>query len=178
MRGAEGSLENFLTLIADQGTASFKILDCGEKIIEMTKGQRALRLIEKNEGFAEQGQNDVDLDHRLNIGVVEAALDRRCGGGDDDHESGGGGALACHGPGSGLVALARQHLLVSKVVDLPNRGVPAQMLAQDCCSLSVLCCKLGERLLWRGDQRRERLVEVGKGRISRRFDETVSYEDT
>ena len=166
MCGAERSLENLLALIADQGTASFKVFDCGEKIIEMTEGQRALRLIEKNEGFAEQGQKDVDLYYGLDIGVVEAALDRRCGGGDDDHKSGGGGTLACHGPRSGLVELARQHLLVSKVVEFPDRGVPAQMLAQYCCSLSVLCCKLGERVLWRGDQRRERLVEVGKGRIS------------
>ena len=99
MCGAERSLENLLTLIADQGTASFKVFDCGEKIIEMTEGQRALRLIEKNEGFAEQGQKDVDLNYGLDIGVVEAALDRRCGGGDDDHESSGGGTDPLHDVG-------------------------------------------------------------------------------
>jgi hypothetical protein len=106
MRGAERSLKNLLTLIADQGTASFKVLDCGKKIIEMAEGECALGLIKKDEGLAEQGQKDVDLDYGLDIGVVKAALDRRCGGGDDNHE-GGGGALACHGPGSGLVALGQ-----------------------------------------------------------------------
>lgn len=60
--------------------------------------------VEEGEGFGEEGEEAVDLNHGMAVRVVEAAVDGVGGAIDDGHEGGGGLTFAGEGPEAGFLA--------------------------------------------------------------------------
>ena len=135
-----------------------------------------VRTLDEDHGLAEEDEQCIHRSHRTPPLIVQSAVNAVCGTGNDGEENSERLFLASGHPEPWFLSRLPVHVLVSKAVKRAEGGIAAEMMLQHLGSFTVALRDLGERLLRRGDQEPQLLVELRLGRIRRRLDETVRYE--
>lgn len=74
MRSGQRSAQNFFALRLYQRTRRVPVLDRSEQVVQMSQAQCAFSLVEEDERFAQQREEDVNRDYGFDGGVVQTAL--------------------------------------------------------------------------------------------------------